>query len=82
MLNTFKKARIRFPVVFYEEIDHAFKKKIDTKIEIVLKFPVFSFFLQLWLHFQQTSWIRTLKTVNKARTRIPVVYYEEINAVF
>ena len=42
----------------------------------------FKIFMQFLSIFQWISWMRMLKTFNKARTRSPIVFYEEIMAVF
>ena len=54
--------------------------KLTTKITKKFKsFPIFKDFMHF---FRRTSWIETLKRVNKEGMCCPVVFSEEFNAVF
>ena len=46
------------------------------------KIPIFQSFYAIFVIFFDRQWIRMLKTFNKARIRCPIVFFEEINAVF
>ena len=83
MLKTFKKARTRCPIVFYEEIIAVFSNEQDLKMTPKMtkkpKFSSFQSFSAISVTIS-SPWIRMLKTFIRVKIRCPVVFYEEIIA--
>ena len=68
MLKKINKARMRCPVVLYEEIKAVFKKqKEPKKAKKTKKIPDLQSFYAISPNFQQTSSTGTLKKVRKER---------------
>ena len=58
-------------------------KKISLKLPKKNKnVPIFNVFMRFLSNFRWTSLIKMLKTLNVARTRCPVGFFQELIAVF